>query len=64
MQGRFFSLYSGVSMMPAMLGVLGTGFFSASVGLLPSFVLSGTGSGGSGSRGRGARRMLALDRQP
>ena len=63
-QGRFFSLYSGVSMMPAMLGVLGTGFFSDSVGLLPTFVLSGTVIVGIGILGLFSRRMLALDRQP
>lgn len=62
-QGRFFSLYSGISMMPAMVGVLGTGFFSDSVGLLPTFILSGTVIVGIGIIGLFSRRMLALDRR-
>lgn len=60
-QGRFFSLYSGVSMMPAMLGVLGTGFFSDRVGLLPTFVLSGTVIIIIGLFGLFSPRMLSLD---
>lgn len=61
-QGRFFSLYSGVSMLPAMLGVLGTGFFSDWVGLLPTFIISGSVIVLIGLAGLCSRRMLALDR--
>lgn len=62
-QGRFFSLYSAISMMPAMLGVLGTGFFSDSVGLLPTFILSGTVIVVIGTVGLFSGRMLSLDKR-
>lgn len=57
-----FSCDAGVGMMPAMQGggVLGTGFFSDSVGLLPTFVISGLVIVGIGTAGLFSRRMVAL----
>ena len=63
-QGRFFSLYSGISMFPAMLGVLGTGFFTDAVGLQPTFVLFGLLVVLIGVVGLFSRRMNRLDRRP
>lgn len=60
-QGRFFSLYSGVSMFPAMLGVLGTGFLSEAIGLRTTFVLFGIFIVLIGIVGLFSRRMQRLD---
>lgn len=60
-QGRFFSLYSGISMLPAMVGVLGTGFFSDAVGLQTTFILFGAIIVAIGLLGLFSRRMMRLD---
>ncbi|MEG2365913.1 MAG: MFS transporter [Alistipes sp.] len=39
--GRVLSLYSGLSLMPAMLGLLGTGFLAEKMGLIPTFIVAG-----------------------
>lgn len=62
-QGRFFSLYSAVSLLPAMLGVLGTGFLSDSIGLRPTFVAAGSVIVLVGIAGLLSHRMQALDRE-
>src|SRR5690554_1714613 len=42
MLGRVFSMYISLSMLPAMLGLMGTGFLADHVGLTTTFVMSGT----------------------
>lgn len=42
MLGRVFSMYISLSLLPAMLGLLGTGFLADHVGLTTTFVISGT----------------------
>ena len=39
--GRVLSLYYGFSLLPAALGLLGTGFLAEQVGLRPTFIISG-----------------------
>lgn len=40
--GRVLSLYFSLNLLPSVLGLLGTGFLAASVGISRSFVISGT----------------------
>ncbi len=61
-QGRFFSLYSSVSLLPAILGVLGTGFLSDSVGLRSTFTAAGAVIVVVGTACLLSRRMRGLDR--
>lgn len=42
MLGRVFSMYISLSLLPAMLGLLGTGFLADRVGLTTAFIISGT----------------------
>lgn len=41
MLGRVFSMYISISMLPAMLGLMGTGFMADQVGITNTFVLGG-----------------------
>src|SRR5690554_5036753 len=42
MLGRVFSMYISLSLLPAMLGLLGTGFLADRVGLTTAFIIAGT----------------------
>ncbi len=41
--GRVFSLYSSITMLPSMIGLLATGFIADSIGIGNAFIISGTG---------------------
>jgi DHA3 family macrolide efflux protein-like MFS transporter len=41
--GRVFSLYSSITMLPSMIGLLATGFIADSIGIANAFLISGTG---------------------
>ena len=60
MLGRVLSLYSGLSMMPAMLGVVGSGFLADSIGLNATFVLAGAAIAAIGIAGCCSRSMRRL----
>ncbi len=60
MLGRVLSLlYSGLSMMPAMLGVVGSGFLADGIGLTATFVLAGAAIAAIGIAGCCSRSMRA-----
>lgn len=60
--GRVLSLYSGLSMFPAMLGVVGTGFLAESVGLTTTFILAGAAIVAVGIAGFFSPAMRSIDR--
>lgn len=41
--GRVFSLYSSITLLPSMIGLLATGFIADSIGIDNAFIISGTG---------------------
>jgi DHA3 family macrolide efflux protein-like MFS transporter len=41
--GRVFSLYSSITLLPSMIGLLATGFIADSIGIGNAFIISGTG---------------------
>lgn len=41
--GRVFSLYSSVTLLPSMIGLLATGFIADTIGIANAFVISGSG---------------------
>lgn len=41
--GRVFSLYTSLTLMPSMLGLLATGFIADTIGIGNAFIISGTG---------------------
>lgn len=62
--GRVLSLYFSISLLPAIIGLLGTGYLAENVGLTMTFVLSGAVIALLGLAGFGIRSMMQLDRQP
>jgi DHA3 family macrolide efflux protein-like MFS transporter len=41
--GRVFSLYSSITLLPSMIGLLATGYIADSIGIGNAFIISGTG---------------------
>ena len=41
-QGRVFSLYGSVTLLPSMIGLLATGFIADAIGITNAFIISGT----------------------
>ncbi len=41
--GRVFSLYSSITLLPSMIGLLATGFIADSIGIGNAFIIAGTG---------------------
>jgi DHA3 family macrolide efflux protein-like MFS transporter len=41
--GRVFSLYSSVTLLPSMIGLLATGFIADTIGIANAFIISGCG---------------------
>ncbi len=60
--GRVLSLYFSVSLLPAMIGLLGTGFLAENIGITTTFVISGAAIALLGAAGFGVRSMIGLDR--
>lgn len=41
--GRVFSLYSSITLLPSMIGLLATGYIADSIGIGNAFIISGSG---------------------
>lgn len=61
--GRVLSLYFSLSLLPGVLGLLGTGFLAEHVGLTTTFIVSGAVIGVLGILGFSIPAVMSLDRQ-
>ena len=64
MLGRVMSLYRSFGLLPAALGLLGTGFLAENVGLTTTFVVAGTIIVAVGAAGFFIPSVMRLDRNP
>ena len=64
MLGRVMSLYRSFGLLPAALGLLGTGFLAENVGLPTTFVVAGTSIVAVGAAGFFIPSVMRLDRNP
>ena len=61
--GRVMSLYRSFGLLPAALGLLGTGFLAENVGLTTTFVIAGTVIAAIGLTGFFIPSVMRLDRK-